>query len=103
MSENLAASATPTPAQNHLLAALPASADHTDGADRRLQPASFGGAATGPLAAVEPGPPALERVAHDAGTDSEHAGSAPRGCHGGGRQAANGRIDSVQSRAHLGA
>src|SRR5260221_1661075 len=84
-------------------AALPPGADHSDGANRRLQPASFGGAATGALAAVEPGPTGLERAAHDAGTDSEHAGRAPRGCHGGGREAANVRSDSVQSRPHHGA
>src|SRR5882762_1809944 len=53
-----------------------------------------------PLAAVEPGPPALERVEHDPGTDREHAGSAPRGRHGSGRKTADGRIDSVQPRPH---
>src|SRR5207302_10847176 len=83
--------------------ALYPGADHADGADRRLQPPSFGGAAAGALAALEPGPPALERAAHDAGTDREHAGRAPRGRNGGGRQAANVRSDSVQPRTHRGA
>src|SRR6266850_4814326 len=53
-----------------------------------------------PLAAVEPGPAALERALHDPGTDREHAGSAPRGRHGSGGKTADGRIDSVQPRPH---
>ena len=43
-------------------AALHAGADYADGADRGVQPAPLGGAATVPLAAVEPGPVALERA-----------------------------------------
>ena len=68
-------------------AALHAGADHADGADRGVQPAPFGGAATVPLAAVEPGPVALERADHDPGVDRQHAGRAPRRRHGGRRTA----------------
>ena len=62
-------------------AALHAGADRADGADRGVQPAPFAGAATVPLAALEPGPAALERADHDPGADRQHAGSAPRGRH----------------------
>ena len=41
-------------------AALHAGADHANGPDRGLQSASFGGAATVPLAAAEPRPTVLE-------------------------------------------
>ena len=40
-------------------AALHAGADHADGADRGVQPAPCGRAAAVPLAAAEPGPPAV--------------------------------------------
>ena len=72
-------------------AALHAGADHADGADRGVQPAPCGRAATVPLAAVEPGPAALERADDDAGTDRQHAGRAPRRRDRGRRQAAGGR------------
>ena len=60
-------------------AALHAGADHADGADRGVQPASFGRPATVPVAAAEPRPPGGERAGNDAGTDRQHAGRAPEG------------------------
>ena len=80
-------------------AALHAGADHADGADRGVQPAPFGGPATVPLAAVEPGPACRSNeLIDDAGADREHAGRAPRGRDRGRRQAAGGRVDSLQPR-----
>ena len=69
-------------------AALHPGADHADGADGGVQPASFGRPAVVPVAAAEPRPPGVERALDDAGTDRQHAGRAPRGRHRGRRQAA---------------
>ena len=49
------------------------------GGDRsRGQPAPFGGAAIVPLAALEPGPAALERADYDPGADRQHWACAAR-------------------------
>ena len=73
----------------HLAVALHPGADHADVADRRVQPASFGGSATLPLAAAEPGSPGDQRTHHDPGVDRQHAGRAPRRRHRGGRKTAS--------------
>ena len=72
----------------HLLLRYTQALADADVADGGVQPASFGGPAAVPLAAVEPGPVALQRADHDAGADCQHARGAPRGRHGSGRQAA---------------
>ena len=79
-------------------AALHAGADHADGADRGLQPASLGRPATVPLAAAEPRSPAIERADDDAGTDRQHARRAPRRRHRRRRQAAGGGTDQLSPR-----
>ena len=62
-------------------AALHPGPDHPDGADGRLQPASFARPATVPLAAPQHGPPAGQRADDDAGVDREHARSPSRRRH----------------------
>ena len=80
-------------------AALHAGADHADGADGGVQPPSFGRPAAVPLAAAEPGPPAVQRARDDAGADRQHARRAPRRRDRGGRQAAGGRADPATAAA----
>ena len=81
------------------IAALHSGAADADGADGGVQSASFGGPATVPLAAAEPGPPVLQRAEHDAGADRQHARGAPRRRHRGCREVAARRVDSLQPRA----
>ena len=80
-------------------AALHADADHADGADRRVQSASFGGPAIVPLAAAVARRLVVQRTGHDAGTHRQHARRAPRGRHRGGRQAPEARRHPLQPRA----
>ena len=72
----------------------------TDGADRRLQSAPFGGPATLPLAASQSRPVAIERAEDDPGADRQYAGGAARGCDRGCRKIAERRIDSPRPRPH---
>src|ERR1051325_9980037 len=51
------------------VAALYPGADHANGADRRVQSPSFGGAAALPLVAVESRSAAVQRADDDAGVD----------------------------------
>src|ERR1051325_4805518 len=80
--------------------ALHAGADHADDADRRVQPAPLRGSAGVPLAAARAGSPRYGRDRDDAGAHRGTCRRAPRRRHRGGRQAAGGRRDRIQPRAH---
>ena len=58
--------------------ALHAGVNYPNLTDRCLQPATLSGSATLPLATVEPRPFAVRPINHDAGSDFQHAGRAPR-------------------------
>src|ERR1700687_4398644 len=68
---------------------------YPDGADRGMQSAPFTRSATVPLAAAEPGPPAIQPAGDDPGADRQYAGRATRRRDRGSRPIAQGRSDSL--------